>query len=153
MFDRLVRVQRKNEYGMTTLSLRGPDSEIELRIVSRASRRERRNFVRTFLIQIRPWLERFRDPEISHSGRGPVPGRRVGRDTINLFQSASMATLSGSAGYVIRKKRIELGLTQTELAQGIGIHRSHLSDIERGIHLPHPKTRLALEKALEITLG
>jgi DNA-binding XRE family transcriptional regulator len=153
MFDRIVRIQRKNEYGMTTVSLRGPDSEIEIRIVSRAGRRERRTFVRSFLVQIRPWLSHFRNREISHSGRGLVPGRRVGRDEITPFHSTSVATLAGALGYEIRRKRTELGLTQSDLARSVAIQRSHLSDIERGIHLPNPRTRLALERELRLTLG
>jgi transcriptional regulator with XRE-family HTH domain len=49
-------------------------------------------------------------------------------------------------------KRLELGLSQAELARKIGIRRTHLSQLERGRHLPNPKTRALLEEALGIQL-
>lgn len=35
-------------------------------------------------------------------------------------------------GYAVKQRREELGLTQEDLADKAGIHRTHLSDIERG---------------------
>jgi transcriptional regulator with XRE-family HTH domain len=35
-------------------------------------------------------------------------------------------------GYAIKSRRDELGLTQEDLAHAAGIHRTYLSDIERG---------------------
>ena len=35
-------------------------------------------------------------------------------------------------GYAVKVRREELGLTQEDLAEKAGIHRTYLSDIERG---------------------
>ena len=35
-------------------------------------------------------------------------------------------------GFAVKSRREELGLTQEELANGAGIHRTYLSDVERG---------------------
>jgi transcriptional regulator with XRE-family HTH domain len=35
-------------------------------------------------------------------------------------------------GYAVKARREELGLTQEELAERAGIHRTYLSDVERG---------------------
>ncbi len=35
-------------------------------------------------------------------------------------------------GYAVKVRREELGLTQEDLADRAGIHRTHLSDVERG---------------------
>jgi transcriptional regulator with XRE-family HTH domain len=37
-----------------------------------------------------------------------------------------------SLGAAVRHFRQEAGLTQAELAQRVGVHRSYLSDLERG---------------------
>lgn len=138
---------------MTTLELLGPNSQLQLKFISQGDKRERRAFVRSFLAQIRPWLKYFNEPVINHSERGLIRERPVGRSGVNIFQSSPLSSLSGALGYEIRQKRIELGLTQGELAPMLAIQRSHLSDLERGIHLPNPKTRLAIERVLKIRLG
>jgi transcriptional regulator with XRE-family HTH domain len=35
-------------------------------------------------------------------------------------------------GYAVKRRREELGLTQEDLAERAGIHRTYLSDVERG---------------------
>lgn len=151
MFNR-VRLDRQNEYGLTTLELRGPDSELQLRFLLKGDKRTRRSCVRSFLVQIRPWLRYFHEPIIDHSRRGLIRERPVGRSGINIFKSNSLSELSGAVGYEIRRKRIELGLSQETLARKIEIQRSHLSDIERGIHLPSRKTREKIARELKIAL-
>ena len=39
-------------------------------------------------------------------------------------------------GFAVRTRREELKLTQEELAERVGIHRTYLSDIERGTRNP-----------------
>lgn len=50
----------------------------------------------------------------------------------------------------IRRRRIELGLNQTELAARAGVSKSHLSDVERGVPGKgfSPKNLKALAEAL-----
>jgi DNA-binding XRE family transcriptional regulator len=147
MFDE-IRLKRHRQYGMTTLILRGPDSELELKLVSRENLRERRAFVRSLLTQIRPWLEHFKKPIISHSPTGRVRIHPRGRSDIKVFDARPIETNGGAYGFQIRRQRNRLGLSQATLAAYIGIRRSHLSDIERGIHRPSAKTHLAISEAL-----
>lgn len=55
----------------------------------------------------------------------------------------------------VRKGRLGLGLTLVELAgrcasEGVSVHHSQLSRIERGVHSPRPQLRLVLARILEL---
>ena len=56
-------------------------------------------------------------------------------------------------GTLLRKRRVQLGLSQTELAARLGMSRTHLSLIEHGHKLPHIKLVAALADALGIEIG
>lgn len=43
-----------------------------------------------------------------------------------------MADIRERFGYVVKARREELNLTQEDLAEKAGIHRTYLSDVERG---------------------
>lgn len=70
----------------------------------------------------------------------------------SLLQAPTIATPLGRLGFIVRAKRLTLGLTQDELARLARLRRTHLSRVERGFHLPHEDTLLALERALGMTL-
>lgn len=53
----------------------------------------------------------------------------------------------------IRKRRIELGLSQDRLAEITGIESRRLSDLEGGLCLPQPECALALGRALQVEGG
>lgn len=147
-----MRLLRNDRYGLTTLELRGPDSDLQIKFLCQLGKRERRTFIRGFLTQIRPWLHYFYEPIIDHTGKGRVREKPVGRWRVNTFQSSPVGTLPGALGYGIRKKRMELGLTQAQLAAMLEIQRTHLSEIERGIHLPNSRTRQRIVTVLEIKM-
>lgn len=56
-------------------------------------------------------------------------------------------------GYAVKVRREELGLTQEDLAEAAGIHRTYLSDVERGgrnlslVNIERLATALALPMA------
>ncbi|WP_380784910.1 helix-turn-helix transcriptional regulator [Sphingomonas sp. R86521] len=66
-------------------------------------------------------------------------------------QAARTPASSGLLAAAIASRRIELGWTQQELAELAGLTRRTVSRGETGLPLT-PRTRLALEKALETTL-
>lgn len=138
---------------MTTLELDGPDSELHLKFLSRLGKRERRAVIRSFLVQIRPWIQYFTRAAIDHSHDGLIRERRAVRRGVNILQSNPLSSLPGALGFKIRMKRLELGLSQTQLSEMTGIRRSHLSDLERGLHLPNAKTRAEIERVLKIRVG
>ncbi len=138
---------------MTTLYLMGEASEVQVRILSKASRHERRAFLRVLLAQIRPSLKYFTASALSDSGQGKISENVLNRSQVHVAQSGDLTTLSGAWGYEIRTKRTKLGLSQAELASILGMGRSHLSELERGLHHPHVKTRRKIEKLLQIKIN
>jgi DNA-binding XRE family transcriptional regulator len=55
-------------------------------------------------------------------------------------------------GFEIQTIRLKMGITQAELASQLGIRRTHLSDIERGLHLPRNSTLIKLREILGIEI-
>lgn len=54
-------------------------------------------------------------------------------------------------GKTLKAKRRELGITQDELAEKLGITKYHLSDIERGVHKLSLTVFLGYCEALNLT--
>ncbi len=54
-------------------------------------------------------------------------------------------------GKRVRRRRKVLGMTQTDLAEKVGIQRPDLSDIEHGRHAPTLKTVEKMAEALDVT--
>ena len=52
---------------------------------------------------------------------------------------------------VIRQRRIELGLTQEQVADSADLHRNYLSGIERGVHNIGVSNLVTLAEALQTT--
>jgi transcriptional regulator with XRE-family HTH domain len=53
----------------------------------------------------------------------------------------------------IHDRREELGLSQEELASKADLHRTYISDIERGARNPSLKTLCRLAEALELSIS
>lgn len=53
-------------------------------------------------------------------------------------------------GSIIREMRQDTGLSQEALAEKIGIHRTYMSDLERGIRNPTIKVFCAIARALDV---
>ena len=66
---------------------------------------------------------------------------------------AADANLQTRLGVVIRACRRQLGITQEELAWRADVHRTYITDIERGARNVTLKTAANVAKALEITIG
>jgi transcriptional regulator with XRE-family HTH domain len=66
-------------------------------------------------------------------------------------QAASRAPEATGLGGFVRRRRVELGLTQEVVADAAGIGRSHLSQIESGkIGLPNAGIRRHLATVLQV---
>jgi len=55
-------------------------------------------------------------------------------------------------GEVIRRRREELGLTQAQLAERVGISRQYLVQLENGYRVPSHQVMLRLFSALGLSL-
>lgn len=58
-----------------------------------------------------------------------------------------------SFGAVIKTKRLSMGLSQEELADRSGLHRTYITDIERGARNITLKNVKRISEALQITLS
>lgn len=76
----------------------------------------------------------------------PKPGRPQGSKTFD-------PALALAFGAALKARRIELGLSQEELAAVAGIERAHASKLERGEHLPNFVLVIRLARALGVTPG
>jgi len=56
-------------------------------------------------------------------------------------------------GFAVKVRREELGLTQEDLADRAGIHRTYLSDIERGTRNPSLINIERMAAALSVSLS
>ena len=61
--------------------------------------------------------------------------------------------LLGNLGEVVRKRRLALDLSQEELAARAGVHRTYLSDIERGARNITITVLTRLADALEVRVS
>ncbi|MBS1961141.1 MAG: helix-turn-helix transcriptional regulator [Bdellovibrionales bacterium] len=146
---RLRRNENQN-YGMTTLELEGPDMELHVRFLARLGKRERRTIVRSLFIQLRPWLRSFTRAAIDNAGDGAIHDSRARERGVFFSASTPIEAAEDAWGTTIRLRRLGLGWTQTELAQRTGIRRSHLSDLERGLHRPSETTKRKIEGLLSV---
>jgi CheY-like chemotaxis protein len=62
------------------------------------------------------------------------------------------APLKTLLGNVIRRERAALGISQEELAARAGLHRTYVSDVERGARNPSLESVEKLARALELSL-
>lgn len=146
-------IDQKRDLAMTTLRVQSRDSDLEIKIVSRLGRREQRLWIRQLWQHIRPALERLNPVDtihFNHNANGFSRSRLLRFHRFRAFRSAPLATVRGNVGAEIRSQRLKLGLTQQALAPQLGIQRSHLSDLERGLHKPNAETLAALEKTLSV---
>lgn len=61
--------------------------------------------------------------------------------------------LRATLGANIRRRRTELGLTQAELAQKLGMRQNYISDIERGVRSPRLGTLAEFSEILQVQPG
>lgn len=76
----------------------------------------------------------------------PKPGRPHGAKTFDPVPALAF-------GGAVKERRLELGLSQEELASSAHVERSHMGKIERGEHLPNLVLILRLAKALSVKPG
>jgi CheY-like chemotaxis protein len=78
---------------------------------------------------------------------------RFGR--IRAFEKIPMSTAHETIhfGVAVKKQRAALGISQEELADRAGLHRTYISDVERGTRNPSLQSIAKLAKALELTMA
>ncbi|QCS48282.1 helix-turn-helix transcriptional regulator [Picosynechococcus sp. PCC 11901] len=77
----------------------------------------------------------------------------LGKTIAYVNSNFSENRLTKQFGYVVKKRRIELSLSQEELAFRANLHRTYISDIERGSRNPSLKNIFRIAQALEISVS
>ena len=67
-----------------------------------------------------------------------------------VMPAATAVDVVGLLGAAIRERRTVLRISQEELAMRCGLHRSYLSDVERGARNPSIKTIERIAHALHV---
>jgi transcriptional regulator with XRE-family HTH domain len=62
-------------------------------------------------------------------------------------------TFQGKFGAVVRRQRLSAGLSQEELAHRSGLHRTYVTDVERGARNPSLNSIKKLSDALGVPLS
>jgi transcriptional regulator with XRE-family HTH domain len=56
-------------------------------------------------------------------------------------------------GEIVRRRRQQIGISQEKLAELSALHRTYISQIERGLKSPSLKAMIAISKALNVKLS
>ena len=137
------RYQRSSDYGMTSLEVETEEFALQLQLISEMGKRERRLIARSFFQWVKPWLKqvaRVTRVSVDHAGHAAHISVKSRERQMKEIQAAPIDSPAGALGYEIRMKRLRIGRSQAELARAVGIQRSHLSAIERGLYHPHAET-------------
>lgn len=78
-----------------------------------------------------------------------APAKSV-EEGVDQETAEAVTSYKSKIGQEVRKWRQAMSLTQTDLAQKAGIPQSHVSRIEKGVHLPTSKTIKRLAEALNV---
>ncbi len=117
----------------TRISLRGVAAKMTIEIESAGSINEDKEFVKSFVRHIRPWLKYFNRSEITHH---------------DLNRACGIESPHARAGFEIRIQRLKLGLTQKKLADLSNLSQRHVSLIERAKIWPREQTLKQIKQAL-----
>jgi transcriptional regulator with XRE-family HTH domain len=73
--------------------------------------------------------------------------------TLHPYPGRDVDTLQQRFGSIIRRRRTAIGLGQEALADKAGLHRTHVSLLERGKRMPSLEVVRKLAAALETTMA
>jgi ribosome-binding protein aMBF1 (putative translation factor) len=87
-----------------------------------------------------------------HSKWKTIKAKRLAGEEVNSEYAAMVeeARLGQELGAAVYRRRIELGLSQTELAERAGMTQPQVSRLEGGAHMPTIPLMVRLAVALEI---
>jgi transcriptional regulator with XRE-family HTH domain len=72
--------------------------------------------------------------------------------TIDLLNEEQGLAILKKFGEVIRRRRVELNLTQEQFSMRAGLHRTYVSNVERGERNLTLLTAIRISQGLELTL-
>ena len=145
-----IRINRQLHEKVTSIFVVGPMGNVHIRINSRLSTRQRRTIAYSLFRQIKPWIKLFRHTSIMHGEELWWNFPRFEKPQAYVPPGKPVTDKSGFVGFQIRMLRLELGLSQTSLANQCFINRAHLSEIERGLCAVRESTMAKITDALAL---
>lgn len=130
-----------------------PIGHLYFKIESRLPPRARRTMALAFFRQNRPFFAWIRTASIKHFDSYDFKSVRDVEKGVTVFPGRGVDTALGRLGFRIRMRRLQLGLTQVELAKRASIARGNLSLLERGLRHPRVPTLLAIFEVLKLKKG
>jgi DNA-binding XRE family transcriptional regulator len=135
----------------TQLRVEALDSSITLSITSRANKRQRRALALALLRDFRHHFSEITFTELRFTDHAVMPDHNR-RPHVDNSAPPTLQTPQGRFGFLVRVRRLALGMTQLELAKIVRMERTHLSRLERGQFRPNELTQAKLACFLDITL-
>jgi hypothetical protein len=117
----------------SSVEVGGPLGLIRITFDSRLSPRLRRAIIRGFFRHNKAWLRYFRSIAFQHWEHVNIDPHHAEKRGLPLFKGKNFDHPAGRLGFEIRLRRLNLGLTQAELARRTRMVASHISLIERGL--------------------
>jgi hypothetical protein len=117
----------------SSVEIAGALGFIRVTFDSRLSPQLRRAIIRGFFRHNKSWLRYFRSIAFNHMEHVNIDPHHAAKRGLPLFKSKNFDHPAGRVGFEIRLRRLNLGLTQAQLARRTGIVASHISLIERGL--------------------
>ena len=133
----------------TRLEFRWCNANVRIDVESNSSHRARRTILLMFYRKIEKQLEKASYVRLFHLDKPRWHGVAEINRVISLHQVPQGRTNTDLMGFEIRMRRLELGMTQTDLAVAAQISRSHISRIEKGHLKASSMTLRHLCKALD----
>jgi hypothetical protein len=134
LFHRII------ESRSTILSISAQPASFTIRIQGHLNPKQRRALARRIFIQLKPLISFLKFVSVDHLDYGAIDFFRSEERGLNPFKQADLQSKNAQFGLNLRLYRQQKGLNLRDFGELVGITASHLSEIERGLHFPHPKT-------------
>jgi DNA-binding XRE family transcriptional regulator len=141
-------IKRTNSQQWSSISYGSNKMILQITLHSETSPKLRRVILLSTIKQLRPCIEKWKAFFIEHGDYPLYSPFMYENRGIHEPSAVDLHSEHGKIGAWVRVRRIQLGMTQRELAKRLGSTAASISKIERGIQNPKNKLRFALFKIL-----
>jgi DNA-binding XRE family transcriptional regulator len=135
-----INFYRSPDFRTSVIQIKSDVGFITIRIEGKWNPKQRRALGRSIFAQLKPVLGYLRRICLHHLEHWPFDYNRAELRGMNTFKQSDFQSENAKFGLSLRMARLQKGITLRELSQKIGLSRTQLSGIERGLHTPQPST-------------
>jgi DNA-binding XRE family transcriptional regulator len=140
MEQKSVKFYRSSDFRTTVISIASEIGFITLRIDGELNAKQRRAIGKSIFVQLKPLLGFLKNVSLHHWDDAAFDFNRADERGLKTFRCAEFRTDSANFALKMRLLRLHRGLTLRELSKNVGLSETHLSEIERGLHVPYAST-------------